>query len=200
MQISERISLNLSRIKIDQTPDHIEKYIKLLKSGNDFEVKKMNSEDINLLISIFATMSLQTPSEDMFPRSIILCNEIDTCYQLEELFNQISFNTELKAIVTHDKAKIVQQRIDLYAGCDIVIGNPKRVCELYFQNGINLKQLKHFFIMELNQITLKNGLPSILRLNESLSKSQKVVFYDLEHPKLNTFLDEFLINPKIIKA
>lgn len=198
MYISEQIKLNLSRIELEKIPDHIEKYIKLLKSGCDFEFKGLDNNDLKLFIPLFSVMSLGSPSGDMFPRSIILCNAIDTCYQIEEIFNQISFNTGLRAIVTHNKAKIVQQRIDLYEGCDLVIGNPKRVCELYFQNGINLKQLKHFFIQELNQITLNNDLAPILRLNESLPKCQKTVFYDSEHLRLESFLNEFLVNPKII--
>ncbi len=72
---------------------------------------------------------------------------------------------------------------------------PKRVGELYFQNGINLKQVKFFLVLEAIQIARKGGLTPILRLSESLPKCQKIIFQSAKHEKLENMIDECLMNP-----
>jgi ATP-dependent RNA helicase RhlE len=194
---------NLPKINLNELSETNLDQLKKLKSGHDFVIKSSNEFDTFLLTSIHILSKVEANLFELFPRTLIICNEIDTCEKLEKMFNTLSFNFELKTVVIHDKGNSVIQRNVLYEGIDIVIGTPKRICELYFQNGINLKNLKSITILESESISNKGGLTQLMRIHESLPKCQKVIFLDNENlksnEKLNNFIDLFTIQAKLLE-
>jgi superfamily II DNA/RNA helicase len=73
-----------------------------------------------------------------------------------------------------EKGNKLQQRNDLFDGTEIIIGTPKRLYELYIQNGYNVGEISVFVVDDLDQ-QMKKGLNmQISRLTESLPKCQHV--------------------------
>ena len=195
MAIPSNINLilsNLPKINLNELSETNLDQLKKLKSGHDFVIKSSNEFDTFLLTSIHLLSKVEANLFELFPRALIICNEIDTCEKLEKMLNTLSFNFDLKTVVIHDKGNSVIQRNVLYEGIDIVIGTPKRICELYFQNGINLKNLKSIAILESESIANKGGLTQLMRIHESLPKCQKVIFLNKETDKLKQFIEQFL--------
>lgn len=196
MSYATQINEQLSKIGITELPEEISISLKALKGGSDVIFEKKAKDQALMISALHILSKIDADLYELLPRALVFCNEIDSCEELEKLVNTLSFNKELKTVVIHDKGDSVKQRNVLYEGIDIVIGTPRRIGELYFQNGINLKHIKLFFVLEGTQIAIKGGLTPILRLNESLPKCQKIVFYETEHDKLVNYLEECLIHPK----
>ncbi len=198
--LSDDFRLKLAQNGIPELSEELLALLKSLKSGQDFVLEAFETSEIILLHALYLIDRVPANENELLPRAIVMCSDLDSCLKLEELINKLAKFTGLVTIVTHDKGKKVQQRIDLYHGCDIVIGNPKRICELYFQNGIGLQNLKILSLLDANPIVAAGGLTPILRLNESIAKCQKLVFFEEENAKIEALLEEFPVNPKFIPA
>lgn len=190
-----QIEQNFTKIGNPDFSNEIKNILKKLKGGQDAVISKVNEADSFLISTVHLLSKVEADLFQLIPRAVVLCNDVATCMKVEELLNTLSFNRDLKTVLIHDKADSVKQRNTLYEGVDIVIGMPKRTGELYFQNGINLKQVKHFIILEATQIALKGGLTPILRLCESLPKCQKIIFQSASYNKLENFIEECFTNP-----
>lgn len=190
-----QIEQNLTKIGVSELSPEIQNVLKKLKGGQDAVLTEVNEADSILISGVHLLSKVEADLFQLIPRAVVICNDVATCMKVEELLNTLSFNRDLKTVLIHDKADSVKQRNTLYEGVDIVIGMPKRTGELYFQNGINLKQVKHFIVLEATQIAQKGGLTPILRLCESLPKCQKIIFQSAKHDKLENFIDECLMNP-----
>jgi superfamily II DNA/RNA helicase len=197
-ELSPSLQHALSRINITELSPEIEKSLKKLKSGLDFVFTSSNRSEEILLICIHLISKLKDISKDDVPRALILINGIDSVFEVDERLKELAYGTELRMEKVHDKANRIQERNDLFDGSDIVIGNPKRVIELYFQNGINLKLLKHIVLFDAHETIANNHSTKIIRLFESIEKCQKILFTKEISPKLEEFTDNFLSNPEIL--
>ena len=193
--LNENIQFALNRIGIREFTENQEKILKKMKSGFDLVSFGQEISDEVLLSSIHLIVKLRDESEDDVPRALILINGIDEAFQVEEKLKQLKYGTELRTVLVHDKANKIKERNDLFDGCDIVIGNPKRVIELYFQNGINLKLLKHIILFDVNEILVHNHANKVLRLFESIGKCQRIVFAKASTEKIELFVKENMTNP-----
>ncbi len=193
--LNENLKFALTRIGITEFTENQEKILKKMKSGFDLVSIGQEISDEILLSSIHLIVKLRDESEDDVPRALILINGIDEAFQVEEKLKQLKYGTELRTVLVHDKANKIKERNDLFDGCDIVIGNPKRVIELYFQNGINLKLLKHIILFDVNEILVHNHSNKVLRLFESLGKCQRIIFAKESTEKIELFVKENMTNP-----
>ena len=64
----------------------------------------------------------------------------------------------------------------MYFGTELIIGTPKRLCEIYYQNGFNIGELKFFMVIDVNGIFKKGLRGFVSRVSESLPKCKKLVF------------------------
>ncbi len=193
--LNENLQFALTRTEVIAFTENQEKILKKMKSGFDLVSYGQEISDEILLSSIHLVVKLRDESADDVPRALILINGIDEAFQVEEKLKQLKYGTELRTVVVHDRANKIKERNDLFDGCDIVIGNPKRVIELYFQNGINLKLLKHIILFDVNEILVHNHSNKVLRLFESLGKCQRIIFSKESTEKIELFIEENLTNP-----
>jgi superfamily II DNA/RNA helicase len=182
----------------EKNADEIQMLLKKLSSGQDFEIEMFVENSIEL-ISHFLEQKIKADMSQLLPRALVFCSSIDVCEKIEQRINTLANDRDLKVVIIHDKANSVKQRNTLYEGVDIVVGNPKRITELYYQNGINLKQIQHFIITESNQIAKSNHLPHLKRLIESTKKCQKIVFVESKNEKIDLFIEENLTSPILHK-
>lgn len=195
---TEHIQQQLIKAGIKELTEEQSSILKSLKSGQDFTFENFDLDEILDLVAFTLIQRVKADETELLPRALVLGSDIDICVKLEEKINLFAKITGLVSIVTHDKGKRIEQRNNLYNGVDVVIGNPKRVGELYFQNGINLKHLKIIILLDANKIAAIGGFTPIMRLDESMVKCQKIVFHNEINAKMEDFMEEFLINPKNI--
>ena len=115
---------------------------------------------------------------------------------LEKPFRTLDLTLDL--IV--EKGQKVRQRNDLFFGTELIVGTPKRICEMYFQNGFNIGELKLFMLLDLNTILKQGNKGFINRLSESLPKCKKVVVETQKREKrITEYLRSFMGGYKSIQ-
>ncbi|MFN5444101.1 MAG: DEAD/DEAH box helicase [Crocinitomicaceae bacterium] len=151
-----------------------------VKSGGDTFVLTSQLEDI--LISVLAGIVevLQTPADDDAPRILIVAPSKDVCLQIESLWLKISKRTQLIHTLVFEQGDKVKQRIALFNGADIVIGTPKRLNDMYFQNGLNINKLKYFIVYEAEKCVKASSIIHIARMTDSFPKCQKWIIDNIE--------------------
>ena len=151
-----------------------------VKSGGDTFVLTSQLEDI--LISVLAGIVevLQTPADDDAPRILIVAPSKDVCLRIESLWLKISKRTQMIHTLVFEQGDKVKQRITLFNGADIVIGTPKRLNDMYFQNGLNINKLKYFIVYEAEKCVKASSIIHIARMTDSFPKCQKWIIDNIE--------------------
>lgn len=175
-QLIENLSLN--QISLDT---EIQSFcFSKVKSGGDTFVLTSKAEDI--LISVMAGIVeiLQTPADDDAPRILIVAPNKDICLWIESMWLKISKRTQMIHTLVFEQGDKVKQRIALFNGADIVIGTPKRLNEMYFQNGLNINKLKYFIVFEAEKCVKASSVIHIARMTDSFPKCQKWIIDNIE--------------------
>lgn len=169
------------------------------KSGSNVAVMADDGAGKSASIAIHTLEKVKEQAPDDAPRAIILTDTIDNAAQLEILLNKLSVGTDLRIVLIHDKANQILQRNDLFDGCDILVGNLKRVNAMYLQNGFSVKHVKLLAIDNFDKLLTTSNYPHLLRLLESMPKVQKVIYRQQETARTEKFIDECLHNPMWIE-
>ena len=89
--------------------------------------------------------------EEGSPRAIILCTNDAQARAIHAEFVQLAKPKDLTVDLVVEKGNKLQQRNDLFDGTEIIVGTTRRMAEMYFQNGFNIKKLKLFIILGLEE-------------------------------------------------
>ncbi|MFM7668661.1 MAG: DEAD/DEAH box helicase [Bacteroidota bacterium] len=131
--------------------------------------------------------------EEGSPRGIVVCKDDDTAKRIHELASKDLKKYDLTLDLIIEKGNKLKQRNDLFDGTEIIIGTPKRLCELYFQNGFNIGKLKLFLILEIDDQMRLGFRGFISRIAESLPKCRQLVFTrNAEEDRTVAYLDQFV--------
>jgi ATP-dependent RNA helicase RhlE len=134
------------------------------------------------------------------PRALILVGNMQKAIAMQEQFNLLKRNTDLRSQTAFEEGKIEQQNEDIYAGTDVVIGTPKRVLEIYFSKNLNLNKIK-LFVIDDAELMIKHGYQGpIDRIGLSLPKCQHLVFTNELTEKVQKLISKFIIAPQIIEV
>jgi len=164
---------------------------KLFKSGNALLVKGDVKTNFNLIRQLIID-EIPEPKEGS-PRGIVLLSNDKLATEFHEFIQDSFKKLDLTADLVIERGHRVQQRNDLYFGTELIIGTPKRLCELYFQNGFNIGELKLFMVLDINEVFSKGLKGFVNRLSESLPKCKKLVFESSgKEERVNIYCKEFL--------
>ena len=116
---------------------------------------------------------IEVPTEGS-PRGMMICLSDEEAKAAFSLVSPIAKTFDLTVDLITEKGNKLQQRNDLFDGTEIIIGTPKRIYELYIQNGFNVGKISVFVVDDLDQQMKKGFNMQISRLAESLPKCQHV--------------------------
>lgn len=132
------------------------------------------------------------------PRVLILSPTIDSVHALHKQLTIWTRRTEIAVELAHDKGNMILERNNIFDGADIIVGNPKRIMELYNQNGIHVGQLTLFVVDQADVITKDPVMAQrIHRLAESLPKCQRFILTSKMTPRVEKLAEELCIHPKM---
>ena len=133
------------------------------------------------------------------PRVLWITDTTDRARKLADQLKHLCRRSEIAVELADDKGKMIEQRNHIFEGADIIIGNPKRIHDLYNQNGIHVNQLKLVIVDSLD-IFVKQ--PSVLqyirRVNESLPKCQHIFIQEDNQERISNFIEELVPFYKVI--
>lgn len=179
----------LKFIQIESLVDNAKTFFSTIKSGSNSLIvaPKSTGKTTVALVSIFNKVNQEYEGS---PRAIYLTDTIEKAEVFQKKVAVVCRKLDITSDFIHDKGNMVQQRNDIFDGTEIIVGNPKRIHELYLQNGINLKLLDLFIVDDLSECLSNGKQPELKRLIESLEqKTQLILLSDVMNKKMETFIE-----------
>jgi superfamily II DNA/RNA helicase len=167
-----------------------ESILDVMKSGRNILAEGSEGSGKSTAILYTVLEKIKTPGEGS-PRAIISCSSNDKAPKLYDALKICTFHLDLTVDLVHDKGNMLKQRNDLFDGTEIIVGTPKRLYELYIQNGYNVGELKIFILDDaIQQFKNGNGI-HLKRITESLPKCQFMILTSpFSDKRLEEFIDE----------
>ncbi|HLU86359.1 MAG TPA: DEAD/DEAH box helicase [Taishania sp.] len=189
----------LERAQIVSLEAEAAQFFKAIKSGRPtFIIAPQHSGKTTA--SIVAMFNKINQEYEGSPRAIYMTSTIENAEQVHKRMSPVARKLDVTVDLVHDKGNIVQQRNDIFDGTEIIVGNPKRIFELYLQNGINLKLLDLFIIDDFDECMASSKQAELKRLIESLEKkTQLVILTNANTKKTEAFIDALEIPFSVIE-
>ncbi len=167
-----------------------EKLIKLSKQGKNQLI--FTSMDQELIDGLHFISFMRAPEMlEGSPRVLWFTPSWESAREKVKSFQNLMKRSDVTIEIADDKGKIIEQRNAIFEGAEIIIGNPKRILELYNQNGFHVNQLSLVIIDQAEKLcTNPITLQSIRRIAESLPKCQKLIFSEGTHHRLEDFCQD----------
>lgn len=176
------------------------KIIDALKSGKNILAEGPEGSGKTKAILLCLLQKVTEPSEGS-PRAIVVCKTSQDAYDLHEELQKICRIFDITVDLAHDRGKMLEQRNDIFNGTEIIIANPKRLYELYIQNGFNVSKLKLFILDDAIEHFVGGYKMQLSRIVECLPKCQHVYFSTkFADKRVEEFLEEFVPLTVKIKA
>lgn len=165
--------------------------LKKIKQGRNFSIFMPTEQNAVQEAFVYASIFKAPKAFEGAPRVLWITSNSEKANAIVKEIRSLIKRTEIAAELAEDKGKIIEQRNHIFEGADIIVGNPKRIHELYNQNGFHVNQLKLLIIDELDAMsTSPTTLQYIRRVNESLPNCQRIVSYYKTHPRIEPFIEE----------
>ncbi len=149
-----------------------------------------------IIISVIQKLKVQSP--DDAPRALIMVKDKEAALELEAMFKQLLWGTDLLMCTVYEEQKIHVQQDELYEGVDIVITTPKRLSKLYFLNSINLNKLEMFFVDDAELLFVNAAHAELDRLSQSLKKCQYILFAEKYDKRYDKMIESFMYNAQVV--
>lgn len=188
----EEIDLRLdSALTIDKMEGYSplqQQVLSLMKQGKHQLVLTSHTAELDRILQLISFMKGPEMLEGS-PRVLwatpTITRALDMASQAKSLFRRSDVTIETAV----DKGKMIEQRNLIFDGCEILIGNPNRLLDLYIQNGFHINQLTLFIIDQADIIARDAKMSLALRrISESLPKCQRMIFSENVTPKLEEFV------------
>ena len=142
---------------------------------------------------------IEVPSEGS-PRGIMVCLTDDEAKKTHAIVSAIAKSFDLTVDLITEKGNKLQQRNDLFDGTEIIIGTPKRIYELYIQNGFNVGKMSVFVVDDFEHQMKKGFNMQISRLAESLPKCQHVYLTNSTFDaRVQQYLETFVPHAQVVE-
>jgi len=166
------------------------KSIPLIKSGaNVYCTAPKNSGKTTTLI-LTTLQKLKCEEVGVAPRAIILVENRERAFELEETLLKYTRHTSLRVYTCDDKFHIEVLTSEIFEGVDILIATPRTVCKLLLSEGLNMTQLKIFNIEDAEFLSKSAAYTDLMAITQSIHKCQYVVYSE----KSNTMLKRLETN------
>jgi ATP-dependent RNA helicase RhlE len=133
------------------------------------------------------------------PRLLILVPTRELALQVQKVMMQLATYTDIRSVVLFGGAGSKDQKKNLDNGCDIVIGTPGRILELYYDGFLILKKIKHFVMDEAERLMELGFTSQLHKLLEVLPlKRQTLLFSATFSERVKKVADDFMLFPEVI--
>lgn len=175
-----------------------EQVIKRIKQGGDAIVYA--PKGMGKTYAAILSMLIKNPeANEGSPRSLYIGNDNNEVQEMARLIELATRRKELYVELANDKGKMVQQRNYIFYGADLIVGTPKRVYDLYIQNGINLNELNLLFIDDIDMMMTDKLIGDFIRISEGLPKCQRIIMMEKSNPRVEKILPYLVTNPMVIQ-
>ena len=143
-------------------------------------------------VIIMALNKIQFKEQGDNAQVVIFAENKKKVIEIDEAIKEITFRTEIRSFCIYEEGDLTYQKNVIYPGLDILVATPRRFAQLYFQNGINLNELKMIMVDDAEFLNRGIAHTDIDRIDESLKTCQYVLFAEKPDAKFNRLKELFM--------
>ena len=165
-----------------------------IKSGSDCLIVAPSLSGKSTTIVINVIQQLQSEGEES-PRALIIVQNKEKVLEMESVFEKFGNYTNLRVYGIHDKGDTEYDKNYISTGIDVLIGTPNKLSDMFSTAGYNVNRLKMFVIDDANEILKLRHETRIMRISNSIAKTQRIIFTDQYTERVAGLADKMLVEP-----
>lgn len=165
-----------------------------LKSGADCLVIASNGSGKTTTIVINVIQKLAGSNEES-PRALIMVEDKAKVLEMVALFEKFGKNSGLEVYGVHDKGDMDYDKNYVSTGIDVLIGTPTKLNDMFSTAGYNVNRLRMFIIDDADAILKLRHDTKIMRISNSIAKTQRIIFTDVLTERVEILADKMLVEP-----
>ncbi len=170
-----------------------------IKSGVDAVIQspKGSGKTTTIVLNVIQRMEKAVGEST---RALVLVEDKEKVLETVELFKQFGNYTDLRVFGAHEKGDIDYDKNQISLGCDILVGTPIRINEMFASAGFNMNTIKMFVVDDVEEMLRKRLDTTILRLSNSVEKTQRLFFCSTITEKVEVLAEKIMIEPLFFEA
>ena len=193
-KINENLKENLIENGLTEANELQQETFSTLKSGADCLVNASNGSGKTTTIVINVIQKLAGSNEES-PRALIMVEDKAKVLEMVELFEKFGKNSGLEVYGVHDKGDMDYDKNYVSTGIDILIGTPTKLNDMFSTAGYNVNRLRMFIIDDADAILKLRHETKIMRISDSIAKTQRIIFTDVLTERIEILADKMLVEP-----
>ena len=165
-----------------------------LKSGADCIITAPNGSGKTTTIVINVIQKLAGTNEES-PRALIIVEDKNKVLEMVALFELYGQNSGLEIYGVHDKGDTEYDKNYISTGLDVLIGTPNKLNDLFSTAGYNVNRLRMLILDDADTILKMRHETKIMRISNSISKTQRIIFTDVHTERIEILADKMLVEP-----
>lgn len=166
----------------------------VIKSGADAIIASEEGSGKSTTIVINVIQQLVCEGEES-PRALIFVEDKAKVLEMEELFEKFGKFTNLRVFGVYERGDMEYDKNYISAGIDVLIGTPVKLSDMFTTAGYNVNRLKMFIVDDADAILKLRHETKIMRISNSITKTQRIVFTDQITERIEILADKMLIEP-----
>ncbi|MES2544154.1 MAG: DEAD/DEAH box helicase [Bacteroidota bacterium] len=165
-----------------------------LKSGADCIIisPEGSGKSTTIVLNVIQQLSGQTEES---PRALIIVEDKTKVLEMVALFEKYGKNSNLEVYGVHDKGDMDYDKNYISTGVDVLIGTPNKLSDMFSSAGYNVNRLKMFILDDADPILKLRHETKIMRISNSIAKTQRIVFSDVLTERIEILTDKMLLEP-----
>jgi ATP-dependent RNA helicase RhlE len=164
------------------------------KSGADCIVIAPNGSGKSTTIVLNVIQKLSGTVEES-PRALIFVEDKVKVLEMVALFEKLGKNSGLEVYGVHEKGDTDYDKNYISTGIDVLIGTPTKLSDMFTTAGFNVNRLRMFIIDDTDSILKLRHETKIMRISNSISKTQRIIFSDVYSERIEILADKMLLEP-----
>ncbi|PKB15733.1 DEAD/DEAH box helicase [Flavobacterium sp. 5] len=165
-----------------------------IKSGADAIISSSKGSGKSTTIVMNVIQQLICEGEES-PRALIFVEDKAKVLEMEALFEKFGKFTNLRVFGVHEKGDMEYDKNYVSAGIDVLIGTPVKLSDMFTTAGYNVNRLKMFIIDDTDSILKLRNETKIMRISNSITKTQRIIFTDKITERIEILADKMLLEP-----
>ncbi len=165
-----------------------------IKSGADCLIVAPKGSGKTTTIVLNVIQQLAGKQEES-PRALIIVEDKAKVLEMEALFEEYGKYAPLEVYGVHDKGDMDYDKNYISTGIDVLIGTPTKLSDMFSSAGYNVNRLKMFIVDEADAILKLRHDTKIMRISNSIAKTQRLIFTEQYTERVATLVDNMLVEP-----
>ncbi|AOZ99949.1 DEAD/DEAH box helicase [Flavobacterium commune] len=195
-KINEKLQQGLIENGLTEANDIQKETFSTIKSGVDCIIIAPDGEGKTTTIVLNVIQRLIGCVEES-PRALIVVEDKAKVLEMEALFEKYGKYSELEVYGVHDKGDMDYDKNYISTGIDVLIGTPNKLNDMFSTAGYNVNRLKMFIIDDANPILKLRHETKIMRISNSIAKTQRIIFGDQLSERIEILADKMMEEPEI---